>query len=69
MPFDPKELDLFPLDPGVYLMKNASGIIIYIGKAKDIKVRVKQYFIFGRDTRSMIPLLLQQIENIDTNHF
>ena len=33
-----------PLQPGVYLMKNAAGEIIYIGKAKALKNRVSQYF-------------------------
>lgn len=37
-----------PLEPGVYLMKDASGTIIYIGKAKKLKNRVSQYF--GSDT-------------------
>lgn len=37
-----------PLLPGVYLMKNADGEIIYIGKAKALKNRVSQYF--GADT-------------------
>ena len=33
-----------PLQPGVYIMKNAKGEIIYIGKAKKLKNRVSQYF-------------------------
>ena len=33
-----------PLTPGVYLMKDAAGKIIYIGKAKALKNRVSQYF-------------------------
>jgi len=33
-----------PLQPGVYIMKNSSGKIIYIGKAKKLKNRVSQYF-------------------------
>ena len=37
-----------PLTPGVYIMKNAHGDIIYIGKAKALKNRVSQYF--GADT-------------------
>ena len=37
-----------PLQPGVYIMKNAEGTIIYIGKAKKLKNRVSQYF--GSDT-------------------
>ena len=33
-----------PLAPGVYLMKNSSSEIIYVGKAKALKNRVSQYF-------------------------
>ena len=33
-----------PSNPGVYMMKDASGRTIYIGKAKNLKKRVKSYF-------------------------
>ena len=33
-----------PNDPGVYLFKDAHDVIIYIGKAKNIKKRVSSYF-------------------------
>ena len=38
-----KAMDL-PLSPGVYLMKNADGKIIYVGKSKALRNRVSQYF-------------------------
>ena len=41
--FKKKALQL-PLSSGVYIMKNTAGEIIYIGKAKKLKNRVKQYF-------------------------
>jgi len=37
-----------PHNPGVYLMKNAKGKIIYVGKAKDLKKRLSSYFIFSQ---------------------
>lgn len=43
-----KKAMALPQEPGVYLMKDASGTIIYIGKAKKLKNRVSQYF--GSDT-------------------
>lgn len=39
------KLMILPLDPGCYLMKNELGQIIYVGKAKVLKNRVKSYFI------------------------
>jgi len=42
-PFDAR-LDLVPLDPGVYLMKDAAGSIIYVGKAVQLRNRLRSYF-------------------------
>ena len=38
------KLRLLPNNPGCYLMKDLSGTIIYVGKAKNLKNRVSQYF-------------------------
>lgn len=59
------DLDLFPKEPGVYLMKNQKNQVIYVGKAKILKVRIKQYFS-GHDNRAMIPFLRDEIARIDT---
>ena len=39
-----KELSLVPTKPGCYQMKNKDGIIIYVGKAKNLKRRLSSYF-------------------------
>jgi excinuclease ABC subunit C len=47
-------------------MKDAAGEVIYVGKAKNIRVRVKQYFVAGRDSRLMIPYLVAKVSSIET---
>ncbi len=66
MEFDTEQLKRFPTSPGVYLMKNSDGKILYVGKAKNLKSRVKQYFASGGDGREMIPYLIAQVASIDT---
>ncbi|MCF7806589.1 MAG: excinuclease ABC subunit UvrC [Simkaniaceae bacterium] len=56
----------FPKEPGVYLMRNKKGAVLYVGKAKNLKTRISQYFQEGRDTRQMIPYLIAQIAHIET---
>ncbi|MBR5428813.1 MAG: excinuclease ABC subunit UvrC [Clostridia bacterium] len=51
-----------PLTPGVYIMKNKNGDIIYIGKAKALKNRVSQYF--GSDRAHSIKVI-RMVENVD----
>ncbi len=66
MPFDPNKIQKFPKAPGVYLMKNREGVVLYVGKANDLRVRVRQYFAKSGDTRPSIPFLLAKTEEIDT---
>ena len=66
MPFDPKKIHFFPTQPGVYLMKDRQGEVLYVGKAKNLRQRVKQYFVPGRDGRLMVPYLVAKIDQIDT---
>ena len=47
-------------------MKNEEGTVIYVGKAKNLKNRIKQYFSSSRDTRAMIPFLTAEVTHIDT---
>ena len=53
-----------PFSPGVYIMKNRQGQIIYIGKAKALQRRVSQYFMH---VESHEPKVVKMIENVD--HF
>lgn len=53
-----------PRSPGVYLMKDAAGRILYVGKAKDLRSRIRAYF-GGTDSRAMIPFLVSRISGIE----
>lgn len=50
-----------PLDPGIYIMKNKNDEIIYVGKAKSLRKRVRQYF----NKNGKVTRILKMVENID----
>ena len=54
-----------PLTPGVYIMKNKSGDIIYIGKAKALKNRVTQYFGIGNQHTEKVRQMVNNVEDFD----
>lgn len=66
MNFDPKKLKHYPKDPGVYLMKDKANHVLYIGKAKNLQSRLKQYFLSHHDDREMIPYLIEAVTDIQT---
>jgi len=66
MSFDMSRLDAFSTQPGVYLMKNKGGHVLYVGKAKNLRSRIKQYFLPSGDGRLMVPFLIPQVADIDT---
>ena len=59
-----RELDAVPTLPGVYLWKDAAGQVIYVGKAKQLRARMRQYVNF-QDDRAKIPLLVNQISSFE----
>ena len=54
-----------PSRPGVYLMRDKNGKVIYVGKAKDLRARVRAYFNRS-DERFQIEFLLRRIEDFET---
>src|SRR6476469_7737884 len=56
-----EKLKQLPTSPGIYLHKNAAGRIIYVGKAKNLRNRVRSYFQSSRNmdpkTRRMVKLI------------
>jgi len=56
-----QKLKLLPTEPGVYLMKNAAGKIIYVGKAVNLRSRVSSYF---QDPAALQPRIRRLVEQI-----
>ena len=60
-------LDGLPVQPGVYIMKDGRGKVIYIGKAAVLRNRVRQYFQpASGDSRDFVPLLEGIVADIET---
>ncbi len=55
----------FPESPGVYLMKDAQGRVIYVGKANNLKKRVQSYFR-EKDERHQVRFLMNRVADIET---
>ena len=55
-----------PAKPGVYLFRDERGEVLYVGKAKSLRPRVRSYFQAGRgDNRHQIPSLVDRIADLD----
>jgi excinuclease ABC subunit C len=60
-----EKLTNLPSRPGVYLMRDGAGKVIYVGKAKDLRARVRSYFN-RNDGRSQIEFLVRRVEDLET---
>ncbi|MFQ5539225.1 MAG: excinuclease ABC subunit UvrC, partial [Candidatus Binatia bacterium] len=60
-----EKLDSLPSQSGVYLMRDRADKVIYIGKAKDLRGRVRAYYR-GGDGRSQIEFLMRRVGDIET---
>jgi excinuclease ABC subunit C len=58
-------VERLPSDPGVYVMRDRKGRRIYVGKARNLRTRVRQYFN-GHDNRQFVPRLAKLIGDIET---
>lgn len=61
-----KKVEEFSTGPGVYLMKGEGGKLIYIGKAKNLRDRVRVYLSPESDSRYQIRFLMKRVRDIDT---
>jgi excinuclease ABC subunit C len=58
------QADALPQAPGVYLFKDPKGAILYVGKAKDLRKRVRTYFQ-GREQDTKTSIMLAKVAHID----
>lgn len=58
------KISSLPKTPGVYIYKDKNGKVIYIGKAKNLRARVRQYFA-GHDERPQIPYLMKEVVDLE----
>ena len=59
-----EQVDQVPTNPGCYLWKDGSGKVIYVGKAKNLRARMRQYVTL-QDDRAKIPLMMQVVRSFD----
>jgi len=60
-----QKLSMLPEGPGIYLMKDARGEVIYVGKAADLRARVRGYFRAGSDEDRLITRQIGEVADVD----
>ncbi|NIQ97143.1 MAG: excinuclease ABC subunit UvrC [Desulfuromonadales bacterium] len=60
------DLKKYSTRPGVYLMKGAEGEVLYVGKAKNLRSRLRSYFSATGDGRAHIRFLMNRVAQIET---
>lgn len=61
-----ERLEGLPREPGVYLLRDRKGKVMYVGKARDLFARVRSYFSRSGDSRSFVPLLAHLLGDVET---
>jgi excinuclease ABC subunit C len=60
-----QKIKTIPTNPGVYLYKNAEGEVIYVGKAKNLRARVRSYFVEGASDNAKTGSLLREAVDVE----
>ena len=60
-----QKIKTLPSNPGVYLYKNAEGEVVYVGKAKNLRARVRNYFVEGACEDAKTGSLLREAADIE----
>ncbi len=60
-----EKLDSLPTEPGVYQFKNAEGKVIYVGKAQNLRSRVRQYFQKSRAADPKLDAMIEKVVDVE----
>ncbi len=60
-----EKIRTIPTSPGCYLYKNAEGEVIYVGKAKNLRARVRQYFLAANQSNAKTGSLMREAVDVD----
>ena len=59
---------LLPLTPGVYLMRNKKGVVIYVGKSKALRNRVSSYFSPSVPHYGKTEKMIESVDDFEVYH-
>jgi len=60
-----EQLERLPTSPGVYLMKDTAGTILYVGKAANLRIRVRSYFAAGQKLTPKLERMVKRVSDLD----
>ena len=61
------KLKELPMSPGVYIMRNSDGKVIYVGKSKHLKNRVSSYFIHSKNHTPKTVAMVENVADFDSS--
>ena len=59
-----EQVAMLPMSPGCYLFENSRGEVIYVGKAKHLRNRVRSYFVESREHSAKVRVMVRQIASL-----
>jgi len=65
VPVDESLIESAPGEPGVYLFKDGRGRVLYVGKAKNLRIRLRAYLRPEADGRDRIPMMIRDAEELE----
>jgi excinuclease ABC subunit C len=60
-----KKIKNAPVNPGCYIFRNEDDGILYIGKAKNLRNRIKSYFVNGQNQRPKTKMMMKKVEDVE----